>query len=419
MITTNVGGCGNFYLTADDPAGPWSDPFVIDNDTFDPSLLFDDDGMAYYTRRGNGGIVQATIDIKTGRLTSDLRTICGGFVSHDIEGPHLYKINGMYYLMAAECGTRFGHSETIGRSRSPWGPFESCPLNPILTHRHRSHGPIRDVGHAELFEDHRGNWWVVCLGTRQFRYDNASILGRETFLAPVTWTADGWPAVGNEGAIEPQLSIPGVLQDNLFATEHDDFSNDRLGPSWEFLRNPYDADWSLSERKGWLRIRGSAVTLNDCDSPAFVCRRQQHLEAEASCLLDFEPGSDNEEAGLTVYANERFHYDLIVTRRNGRRSIIARKQIDDMICEMGVVPIGQGPAKLIVNAKTERYHFSCEDQAGNRHELAAGLSRLLSPEIAGNGFGSWTGVMLGMFASGNGKSCRNPADFDWFDYHGS
>ncbi len=415
MITTVMGGCGNFYVSAEQPEGPWSDPILVDASDFDPSLFFDDDGTVYYTRRGQG-LVQATIDIATGKLTSELKIICSGFLSRDIEGPHLYKIRGWYYLMAAEGGTRFGHSATIGRSRSPWGPFESCPTNPILTHRHRSHRLIRDTGHVELIEDARGNWWALCLATRQLRYDSASILGRETFLAPVTWSSDGWPQIGTDGQIDEQIEVPGVQQQDLFSAERDDFDQPTLTPTWQHLRNPHAEDYSLSARPGHLRLHGSAVTLDDRDSPAFVCRRQQHFNALVSCRLDFQPQRDHEEAGLSIFANERFHYDVLITRRAGRRLLLTRKHIDDLVKETVHELPGFGGETLAIRAQGDVYQLGHIPAQGAFTMLDSGLSRLLGPEIAGNGFGSWTGNMFGIFASGNGAVSTAPADFDFFDY---
>ena len=81
---------------------------------------------------------------------------CGGRYP---EGPHLYKIFGKYYLMLAEGGTEYGHMETIQRADSPYGPYEKCPFNPVLTHRNDMRGEICGVGHADIVEDGNGNWW--------------------------------------------------------------------------------------------------------------------------------------------------------------------------------------------------------------------------------------------------------------------
>src|SRR4030042_2877344 len=138
MVTTNVDGGGNFYVTAKNPAGPWSEPVWLDHSGMDPSLFFDDDGKVYYTRHegaGDGYVAQRILNIETGKLEGPLRKIWGGTGGVWVESPHLYKINGKYYLTAAEGGTSYGHTQVIARSDSPWGPFESCPYNPILTHR--------------------------------------------------------------------------------------------------------------------------------------------------------------------------------------------------------------------------------------------------------------------------------------------
>ncbi|WP_171026096.1 MULTISPECIES: glycoside hydrolase family 43 protein, partial [unclassified Clostridium] len=134
MITTNVSHGGNFYVWTEDPAGEWSEPIFLAQGGIDPSLFFDDDGKVYLTSNqptgGDWTIAQSEIDIATGQLLTKPRTVWTGTGGRHPEGPHLYKINGKYYLMIAEGGTELGHMETIARSDSPYGPFESCPHNP-------------------------------------------------------------------------------------------------------------------------------------------------------------------------------------------------------------------------------------------------------------------------------------------------
>jgi len=457
MITTLVGGAGNFYVIARHPGGPWSDPIWVEPGMFDPSLFFDEDGKVYYTRRGERGIVQAEIDIPTGKLFTPLRMIVEKYICPDIEGPHLYKIHGCYYLMAAEGGTRFGHCEVIGRSSSPWGPFEPCPHNPFLTQRDQSHPPIRDTGHAELIEDAAGNWWLFCLGTRHLRYDSATILGRETFLSPLTWQ-DGWPVIASipriVGSFETDLLPP---QNPGPALWQDDFDRRTLDLQWNFLRNPYEADWSLDERPGCLRLKGSAVSLQDWDSPAFVGRRQEHFQAEAACQVAFDPLAENEEAGLTVFMSNWFHYDLAISLRQGERRVVLKKQVGDVVQEIVSPPVGAGPLVLRVEADGLTYNFTYQESltpdAGirgkaaftpessevrspsfggrggktplipipsppNPYPLGTGLARLLNSELAGpsDQATTFTGMYFGMYATGNGRPCQGPADFDWFGY---
>ena len=300
MITTNITRGGNFYVTAKDPAGPWSEPVWLDPDGMDPSLLFDDDGSVYYTRHKGGAhgyIAQCLLDVENGKLQGPLRKIWAGTGDQWPEGPHLNKIDGTYYLMIAEGGTSYDHMVTIARSGSPWGPFESNPNNPILTHRNRPDHPIQALGHADIIETPDG-WWMVCLGIRP-QGGRMHHLGRETFLAPVTWNENGWPVVNGGGTLEitmPAPDLPEYTFEELPAK--DEFENETLRLEYNYIRNPVEDNYLLTARPGWLRLIGSAVTMNDQDSPTFVGRRQTDLNCRVSVKLDFNPRNENEEAGL-------------------------------------------------------------------------------------------------------------------------
>ncbi len=414
LVTTNVGHGGNFYVTAADPAGPWSDPVWIDTVRFDPSFLFDDDGTVYYTRRGNSGIDQARIDTSSGALLETPREIAHGLCSVDIEGPHLYKIDNWYYLLAAEGGTRAGHMATIRRSVSPWGPFEPCPHNPILTNRHRPGNHLRDIGHAELVEAHDGSWWLFCLGTRQHTCDPATPLGRETFLMPVSWR-DGWPVVHNDGVVTPTVDAPHGPAAHSWPAEpnRDEFNDRSLAPCWVTLRRPPAAVMSLSERPGWLRLHGDAAALNDIASPAFIARRQTAFAFCAETLLDFNPATDNEEAGLCVFMTNRFHYALCITRRDGAVTALLRKRVGDIDTVTAVASLHDDkPVRLVIKGSADTYAFSVVTENGALHELGGAMTRLISMELAS----VWTGAVIGMYATGNGRECTAPADFDWFIY---
>src|SRR5690606_852005 len=195
MTTTNVSSGGNFIVTATAPEGPWSDPIWVAQDGIDPSLFFDRDGTAIYTT-SSGGALQSRIDAATGALLSEPKVVWQGTGGQYPEAPHLYLREGWYYLLLSEGGTEYGHMVTMARSRSPWGPFEASPQNPLLTHR-SWRSPIQAVGHADLVDTASGRWFAVCLGVRPNGYPPAYHLGRETFLAPVRWGDDGFPVIGD------------------------------------------------------------------------------------------------------------------------------------------------------------------------------------------------------------------------------
>jgi alpha-N-arabinofuranosidase len=421
LVTTNVEGGGNFYVTATQPGGPWSDPVWLDAQGIDPSLFFEG-ATVYYTRNGPGRdfdhplIYQGLLDVQNGRLRGKLRPIWSGTGGIWPEAPHLFKVGTTYYLLTAEGGTSYGHSVVIARSSSPFGPFDGHPNNPILTHRSRRNHPIQATGHADLVALADGTWWAVCLGIRPTSGRHHH-LGRETFLAPVTWNRDGWPVVGSGGRVELEMVAPPLRASRPQPPPaRDDFDSRRLAPVWNFLRNPHARDWSLGERPGWLRLRGSAVALDDVDSPAFVARRQQHHRVRCRAALDFTPERADEEAGLTVRANEDFHYDLVVRRAPSGRQAVLRSRNRGKTRVVGALGLGKGRLLLEIEADEARYVF----RAGvvDRTEPLGRLStRTLSAEsVAAFGQNCFTGVYLGMYATGNGRRSTVPADFDWFEY---
>ncbi|HOP97113.1 MAG TPA: glycoside hydrolase family 43 protein [Verrucomicrobiota bacterium] len=421
MITTHVYGGGNFYVTATNAAGPWSDPVWLDREGIDPSLFFDDDGKVYYTRqvggeRGYSG--QQLLNLEMGRLEGELKELWRGTGGVWPEGPHLYKVQEKYYLMISEGGTSYDHCLTVARSDSPWGPFESNPNNPILTHRHLPEHPFQALGHGDMVETPDG-WWMVFLGFRpqggRFHH-----LGRETFLAPVAWQ-NGWPVVNGGKPIDETLPAP-RLKPHPWPSEpaRNDFDAPRLRHAWVHVRNPVEANYSLIDRPGFLRLTGSAVTLNDIDSPTFVGVRQRDLSCRASTRLLFNPQGTNEEAGLALRGNERNHCEIVVTLREGRRQVGLRKILDGTEREpVRFFEVPSGELILSVKAAPLEYRFVCQQADGRQIDLGTLATRDLSTETLTaqeNANFNFTGVVIGVFATGNGRRSTSPADFDWFEY---
>ncbi|MEI2394728.1 MULTISPECIES: glycoside hydrolase family 43 protein [Paenibacillus] len=418
MITTNVRRIegGNFYVRALKPSGPWSEPVWLDWPGIDPSLFCDEDGKVYITGTNDfegeeAGIYQAEIDLESGRLLSTRRLIWKGTGGKSPEGPHLYVIQGEYYLMISEGGTEYGHMVTIARSSQPYGPFEADPENPILSHRSLSCS-VQATGHADLVQAHDGSWWAVCLGIRTVSRKHH--LGRETFLAPVQWSEEGWPVIGTKGSIDLQMAAPAFMSaESAIPVTREHFSEQKLSDNWNFIRNPYSADWSLTERPGWLTLRGSRLTLDDPDSPAFVGRRQQHMECTVSSLIEFDPALEGDEAGLTVIMDERFHYEIALAFKNGRKVVLLRRRLGTLSNIEAEVEYTSQSIILEVEADPKLYTFAFYVPNGERIILGQGECGLLSSEVAGG----FTGVYFGLYATGNGKNAGSPAYIDWFDYN--
>lgn len=414
IITTDVRGGGNFYVTASNPAGPWSDPVYVEKGMFDPSLFFDDDGKVYYTRRGPRpaeGIVQAEIDIKTGHLLTPLRTIATSFLTPGAEGPHLYKIDGWYYLALAEGGSRFLHMETVGRSQSPWGPFEASPTNPLIAQHLSWDLRVLSEGHSDLVQSPDGRWWAVYLATR---HDNSGqySLGRETYLAPVQW-AEGWPHV-DASALEHLTVKADLPPQHAWPPEsaHDDFAQPRLGMSWNLLGPPLHQSYSLTERPGYLRLHGQADGLTPSSATAFVVRRQTERKIVFEAEMEFAPARSNEEAGIVVYMAPNYHYEIFKSVRGGQAVIVLRKSAGNIQQESEPVVVKDGPLRLKIVSDAENYSFYYRTTTSEWKLIGTGTGRLIAAEVAN----VWTGAYVGMYSTGNGRESTASADFDWADY---
>jgi alpha-N-arabinofuranosidase len=417
VICTNVSGGGNFYCTATDPAGHWSEPIWVSINSIDPDIFWDEDGKTYFVTQGDEGIRVTEIDIQTGKVLAPERLVWGGIGGRFPEAPHIYKKDGYYYLLLGEGGTEYMHSATIGKSKYIYGPYESCPFNPILTHANRrgQGNPIQGVGHADLVQAKDGSWWMVFLGFRITQpYAYYHVLGRETFLAPVDWPENGWPQVNGDGTVRLKMEVP-VLPLHPFEKTpvRTDFNKDRLGFEWQYLRNPVRENYSLTEKKGHLRITASPFTLDEAESVSFVGRRQTEHDFTATTLLTFNSSGDNEEAGMTLIQNNTHHYDLRL-RKSGKQTVLQlRVRVGSLsyIAAEQVVPNVQ--VLFRIKGTPLQYAFYFADPENQEYiELGKLDTRYLSTEVAGG----FTGVMIGLYASSNGKPSHAKAYYDRFDY---
>lgn len=353
---------GNFIVHATDPAGEWSTAAWVDQEAFDPSLTFED-GTCYYTRRtldfrdpanGLGPVVQGEVNPVTGEILRELTAITpgyGGFESNDIEGPHLYKINGTYYLFSAEGGTERGHMQTIARSSSPYGPFEPAPHNPVLTHRHLTVQPIQCTGHADLIEAPDGSWWAVFLATRMARMQGPDLLGRETWLAPVEWR-DGWPIIGNDGTVAFEMSAPQLPKAEKSLRDN---GNPWLS-GWTTRRFPVAGITFEHSNAGLdITLPRSRSTLDDDGRAAAVFLRQLEHSASFRATVPAIPRSGN-RAGVTVYASPDHHFDCWVERGAHGPVVKFRRRVADLE-STDFITVPEGAVTLTVDCDGHEYRF--------------------------------------------------------------
>lgn len=432
MITTNVTDKGNFVVHTDDINGEWSDPAWIDQGGIDPSLFWDDDERCYYcstgTLDGVRGIVAFEINPLTGEILSDKHLISTGCGGQCAEGPHIYKKDGWYYLMIAEGGTEYAHRETIQRSKAIYGPYTPCPHNPIISHKEYKKSEIQATGHADLISDENGNWWLVFLGIRCFSHALLHNLGRETFLAPVSWDKDGWPVVGynGNGTIELIMDapLPGAdCADTLANTRIDektglpmlfadhsvniDFHSAKPDKRLQFTRNPDMSHYIFNSIDGTLTLTGTDITLNEPGkSPTILSFKQPEFTTTLTACLNIDK-SDAGRAGVAAYYNNDYHYEIYIGNDENGKYIGFYKHIHDMGAELAHIPVtdGDNGSHLLVKIDTDRekytFSYALSDTPNLNARIAyktigSGLNAGLSTE--GTRTMTFTGTLFSLFA---------------------
>jgi xylan 1,4-beta-xylosidase len=435
VVCTMVDAGGNFLMTAKNPAGPWSDPVWLDFDGIDPSLFFDDDGRAWIVNNGNPpdnqplysghrAIWIQEFDIARQKMTGPRSIIVNGGVDLAakpvwIEGPHLYKRDGWYYLCCAEGGTSSQHSQVILRGKSPTAPFTPWQKNPILTQRDLD-GSVKHAvtctGHADLVIGPDGNWWSVFLACRPYAPDRWAT-GRETFLLPLKWTEDGWPqilppgervpyVVKSPGRANPpdeppsatarqgRLALPVPLTGNFTWT--DEFDQPALSPLWLMLRTPKESWWQLADGKLSLTPRVDA--LGGKDNPSFLGRRVQHAKFAASVTLAV-PAESGIQAGLAIIQNEKQYFTCQVSRAGDLVSLAVvrcHQGKSETLVERSLAATDKIELQLHADATTYTFRFARD--GGEPELLLAGIdSYPASVQAAGGGM-HFTGALVGVYA---------------------
>ena len=428
MITTNVSYGGNFIVTAKDPAEPWSDPYYLGDAApgIDPSLFFDDDGKCYYcgTRpnpegvryNGDWEIWVQELDLGTMKLVGESMAIWKGAVKDVIwpEGPHLYKIDGYYYLMHAEGGTGPEHSISVARSTELFRWFEGCPRNPIFTHRNLGKNyPVRYAGHGDLVDDGHGNWYVVMLASRPCA--GHSSMGRETFLAKVTWE-DGWPVIAEGvGHLEDTLEIPLPeyrFPEEVSTSDYLQFFDQTLDKRLVCIEQRKETTYSLTHRPGKLRLYTVKEKIADRNHCAYFGIRQKSYSFYAETGFEFTPKQESETAGMVLYQNHENHLRMEIRKTDAQNCFVVTSCIHGEEKILAEKPVEDGEKFFRIRLQCDRQKANIWITSGEKRILAAEQISLLpyTTEEAGG----FVGCTVGMYVSGNGTESNNYADFAWF-----
>lgn len=442
----------NYLVTVEDIHGPWSEPVALNNFGFDPSLFHDDDGRKYMVsmvtdhrvpKKYAGRLVLQEFDAVRGRMTGPVKDIyrADGIF---LEGPHIFKRNGWYYLFSADTGTGEAHGQTIQRARDIWGPYEMYrPADAyrqegeaysILTSRHHEDILLQKAGHCDLVETPEGEWYMVHLCGRASKDRNPKdaerfagarryMLGRETAVQKVRWTEDGWLALADGGNV-PAEEVEAPCGGNVSREEveppcsgftRDDFDAPSLHLDYQSLRVPMDSRHiSLTERPGWLRMYGRSG-LASRFSQTLVARRVTEYHMDAECCLAFEPKVFKQMAGLILmYDTDNYLY-LHLSHDEDVGKCITLLKAENRKYEYltDYIPIESGRDVILqVSLRGMKAQFSYGFRGEALREIGPCVGAgFLSDEACQEGW--FTGSMVGICCqdlTGFGKY----ADFDWF-----
>jgi alpha-N-arabinofuranosidase len=319
--------------------------------------------------------------------------------------------------MAAEGGTEEAHMVTIARSHNILGPYIDNPSNPIATHVNVAGmgKPIQGIGHADIIQAHDNSWWMVIHGYRSVTgYPPHHILGRETCLVPVSWPKGGWPVVNGNGTVVVEMTCPTLPQAPFVSNPaRTNFDKPQLGPEWNYVQVPDEDTYEISLGRGTLALKGSARKIGENDNPTFVGRRLTDIQFEATTRMTFDPKNENEEAGM-VLLNNGSHFDVLVYSKDGIRYVAVKLQFGQTVYKSKEIALEPGAVDLRIEGTGPEFIFSYSQNNNDFKIVETADARFLSTQTVG-----WfTGVYVGMYATGNGKEAKAPAVFAWFEYRG-
>lgn len=437
----------NYIVTAPDIMGPWSEPAELPGFGFDPSLFHDDDGRKYMVcmvtdhrmpKKYAGRLIVQEYDPVKQCMVGDFHEV---YKATDIflEGPHIFKKDGWYYLFCADTGTGELHGQTMLRSRHVFGPYEMDRPDfgnrtqpneaySVLTSRPVPDHPLQKSGHCDLVQTKNGDWYMVHLCGRPLDRRNPEdaprfagcrryLLGRETAIQKVYWTEDGWLRMAN-GTNLPDTELPEPdLQPCPWPEEsaRDDFDASTLRLCWQTLRTPLsEKELSLEARPGYLRLYGGNG-LGSRFTQSLIAQRLKEHSAVIETSVEFEPAYFKQMAGLILYYDNDNYLYLHLTRDEelGKVITLLKAENKQYTSPFGYLSLPEDkPVGLRMTIENGYASFAYRiDDAW--HELPGAIdASFLSDEACSEGW--FTGTMVGLCCQDLTGS-RKYVDFDYFE----
>ena len=382
---------GGFIGTADHAEGPWHIKH-LSRGYYDPGLFFDSNGRIFIAH-GNGKIYLTEVDTDFAQVSKDSLVFTGD-LKQGLEGTHMYKINGYYYLYSTYGGV--SGIQVALRSKNIYGPYEQR-----VVIRDTSKGVNFGIHQGALIETQTGEWWTIL-------FVDSGPFGRFPSLQPVSWN-DHWPVAGQhgKGVITYKKPNVGGHYPITVLPSGDEFNSDTLGMQWGWNHNPDAARWSLTERRGFLRLTTVRVVskftdaVNTLTQRPFADRNRQKPSI-AETRLDMSHMKDGDVAGLAVFQEP---YAFIAVKKHQSRYFVV--MVNNGIAVDSAL-VGQSDVFLRTEASNVSRQATFAYSLDNKHFIPLGdtLTMQFSLKV-------FTGNKFCLFNYPTIKS-GGYVDFDWF-----
>ena len=392
-------------VSSERPEGPYSEPAFIEEDGIDPSIFTDDDGRRYMLLNRGARIFEISPD-GTKQL-SEAKLLYYGHNKRAPEGSHLLKKDGWYYLFQAEGGTGMGHRISVARAKELFGNYEPCPFNPIMRQEDPKQA-IQRCGHGKPVCTPKGEWYMVYLCGRQVD-GKWSMLGRETALDKITWTADGWPMVNNLQGPSVLAKKP-ELEEFAVPEEPTEFGGQPLGLQWVTGREPEE---NFAEvREDGVYLLGSRADLCEVSARNLLLQRQTSFNFSAETRLSYATLQDGQDAGMTCYYDENTYLKFGVFIDSGKTYLKVQEHVDNDTWDSFAVELPDAEKEIVLKCDTKGMErtFSYRREKEEEFTLLGTLPNVYYLCDEGIRRGKrFTGAMIGVYA--HGDSVRVPVRY--------
>jgi beta-xylosidase len=392
---------GVFMTSAPKMTGPWSVPeAVLPGPGYeDPCPFWDDDGQAYlvHSKVGAGPLILHHMSADGKKVLDEGREIMRDPKNlPTLEGPKMYKRHGWYYIFAPYGGVPIG-AQAVLRSRNIYGPYE---YRTVLA---QGNTQINGPHQGAYVETPDGKGWFV-------HFQSRGAHGRIVHLQPVRWD-DDWPVIGkaDDAATvgEPVAEYPVPVALNRASTDQpqtsDEFGGKSLAQMWEWNHNPVDDRWSLTERKGFLRLH-TAFSPDLLHARNTLTECLQDEAAEITVRLDVSDLASADRTGLSLLDFKRT-YIAVVQRDGERRLVFSNKGTET---EGPVITSRYVQLRGRIDGDTGTYLYSVDN----------GVTFLPFGSEVKLVFSWWKGARPSLFAFNTDPSAKKfgHVDIDWVRY---